>query len=76
MHIKRWVVVIVAIFLIGMTVSQVTWAKEKPPKGKVVFEKKFEMKAKHATPDCAFPPSPRGMHTPVVECSNYDKDST
>ena len=42
MHIKRWVVVIVAIFLIGMTVSQVTWAKEKPPKGKVVFEKKFK----------------------------------
>ena len=42
MHIKRWVVIIAAIFLVGMTVSQVTWAKEKPPKGKVVFEKKFE----------------------------------
>ena len=42
MHIKRWVAIIAVIFLVGMTVSQVTWAKKKPPKGRVVFEQEFE----------------------------------
>ncbi|MEE2618140.1 MAG: hypothetical protein VX677_05955 [Candidatus Poribacteria bacterium] len=42
MHIKKWVVTTVTILLIVMTVSQVTWAIKKPPKNKVILEKKFE----------------------------------
>ena len=42
MYTKRRMVIIVAILLIGITVSQITWAEKGPPKNKLILEKKFE----------------------------------
>ena len=42
MYTKRRMVIIVAILLIGITVSQITLAKKWPPKNKLILEKKFE----------------------------------
>lgn len=42
MYTKRRMVITVSILLIGITVSQITWAKKGPPKNKLILENKFK----------------------------------